>query len=588
MMQPPGGDVVARLGFIAGHLPDLRRFAGALGGRLRPDRRNHRRAGGSATDPRRDDHLGGPRRPQPRHRTLHRGERRSPAACTGTSPSRPPGSRPLPFLTNPTRCGVPLELRVSASSWVEPERLDANKKEAAFPQITGCNQPALRPGPDRRADQPPRLQPHRPRRDDLPAADRRGQSARTLPDPRHPRRPARGPRDQPRLGRRPRRLQPAAGPLQRTGRRAVPRRRQAGRHRIRGRRPAAAAAGRDLPARARARQPLPDLGRGRRPRRPRQAPRPARTSTSETGQIRSVVLDNPQAPLQGSEAAVQVGLPGALDRRQAAAAATSTHYEFVPWSGGAAASGDVPMSISEGCDTGGFSPKLSAGSTEASGGAYSPFTFTLSRQDGEQNLQGLDVTLPRGMAATFAGIPRCEGAAAVSGHCPAGLADRPHHRRRRRRPGPALGPPARQAPHRGLPRRPLQRRPAQHRRRGPRPGRPLRPRLEVVRSAVYVDPKTAQATAKSDPLPQIIEGIPIAYSAVNVILDRPGFTLNPTSCARKQAQALRQLPPGGKVANPTSLLRRVQLRQARLQARPWRSASSAAPAAAPTQGCGRR
>ncbi len=51
-----------------------------------------------------------------------------------------------------------------------------------------------------------------------------------------------------------------------------------------------------------------------------------------------------------------------------------THYEFTPWSGGPAAEGDVPMQITEGCDGGGFSPKLAAGSTDSKGGAFSPFT----------------------------------------------------------------------------------------------------------------------------------------------------------------------------------------------------------------------
>ena len=64
-------------------------------------------------------------------------------------------------------------------------------------------------------------------------------------------------------------------------------------------------------------------------------------------------------------------------------------------------------------------PKLSAGSTDAQGGAYSPFTVTITREDGEQNIAALDaLTLPRGLAATFAGIPHCEGAAAVTGACP--------------------------------------------------------------------------------------------------------------------------------------------------------------------------
>jgi hypothetical protein len=74
---------------------------------------------------------------------------------------------------------------------------------------------------------------------------------------------------------------------------------------------------------------------------------------------------------------------------------------------------------------------------------------------------------------------------------------------------------------------------------------------QVVRSAIHVDPVTAQATAKSDPLPQLIEGVPVLYRTANVFLDRPGFSLNPTSCARKETTSLLR-SSGGKTATPSS------------------------------------
>ena len=49
-------------------------------------------------------------------------------------------------------------------------------------------------------------------------------------------------------------------------------------------------------------------------------------------------------------------------------------------------------------------------------------------------------------------------------------------------------------------------------------------------SAICVDPVTAQVTTSSDPLPQILEGIPLRTRTILVNLDRPGFTLNPTNC----------------------------------------------------------
>jgi hypothetical protein len=54
----------------------------------------------------------------------------------------------------------------------------------------------------------------------------------------------------------------------------------------------------------------------------------------------------------------------------------------------------------------------------------------------------------------------------------------------------------------------------------------------VVRGSIRVDPKTAQPTIVSDPFPQFVgnTGIPTDVRRVDVTLDRPGFTFNPTSC----------------------------------------------------------
>ncbi len=57
----------------------------------------------------------------------------------------------------------------------------------------------------------------------------------------------------------------------------------------------------------------------------------------------------------------------------------------------------------------------------------------------------------------------------------------------------------------------------------------------VVRTAIHIDPTTAQLHAVSDPLPTILQGIPLDLRDVRVNLDRQGFALNPTSCDQKSA-----------------------------------------------------
>jgi hypothetical protein len=52
----------------------------------------------------------------------------------------------------------------------------------------------------------------------------------------------------------------------------------------------------------------------------------------------------------------------------------------------------------------------------------------------------------------------------------------------------------------------------------------------VVRTALYVDPFTAQIHAVSDEIPHILEGIPLDVRSITLQMNRPNFTLNPTNC----------------------------------------------------------
>jgi len=52
----------------------------------------------------------------------------------------------------------------------------------------------------------------------------------------------------------------------------------------------------------------------------------------------------------------------------------------------------------------------------------------------------------------------------------------------------------------------------------------------VVRNALQVDPETAQVRAISDPIPHILQGVPLDIRQVTVLLNRPDYIVNPTSC----------------------------------------------------------
>lgn len=72
----------------------------------------------------------------------------------------------------------------------------------------------------------------------------------------------------------------------------------------------------------------------------------------------------------------------------------------------------------------------------------------------------------------------------------------------------------------------------------------------AVRAALDVDPDTARASVKTDPLPQILEGVPVLYRTVHAEVNRDKFTIAPTNCrAMKVDSTVTSV--GGAVAHPT-------------------------------------
>jgi hypothetical protein len=262
----------------------------------------------------------------------------------------------------------------------------------------------------------------------------------------------------------------------------------------------------------------------------------------QTGQITAVFdgIDTlgglPQVPVAGLKLNV-FGGPRAPLATPAGCGSYQLDYAFEPWSGGPTVRGGMPLQVSAGCGKGGFAPRIEAGSLAPFGGKFSPFSFTLFRQDGESNPETLAVHLPKGLLAKVKGVPLCPEAAAATGACPAasrlgsltassGVGGAPLWL-----PQPGKAPTAAYlaGPYRGGPYSIVSVVPAQ--------AGPFDLGLVVSRAAIYVDPNTALASVVTDPLPQILEGVPVSYRAVNVLVDRPEFTLNPTGCKPKQVTA---------------------------------------------------
>jgi hypothetical protein len=227
------------------------------------------------------------------------------------------------------------------------------------------------------------------------------------------------------------------------------------------------------------------------------------------------------------------------------------HYEFTPWSGGVTVKADAPMTIDQGCDTGGFDPKLSAWPESPIAGAFSPLITKITRESKEQNISGLQVTLPSGVSAKLAGVALCDGQAAETGNCPpasevgrAVVAAGPG-------PSPLWLPQPGKDPIVAYLAGPYESAPYSLVVKAPAQVGPFDLGTVVTRAAIGIDPETAQATVTSDPLAQILEGVPITYRTIHVDVDRPNFALNPTSC-KEMAAAATLTSPAGATAYPSS------------------------------------
>ncbi|HTT96252.1 MAG TPA: hypothetical protein VMF55_16390, partial [Solirubrobacterales bacterium] len=253
-----------------------------------------------------------------------------------------------------------------------------------------------------------------------------------------------------------------------------------------------------------------------------------------TGQIQTVFSELPQLPFESVDVQLESG-PGAPLASPDTCGTYSAKAEYTPWARPTEpVVQTIPMTFDQSCSGGGFAPGLKGGTVNPSAGRRSPFVLTVSRQDGEQNLSRIDVTLPKGQLASLKGVAECPEAQAGSGQCPAssqigvakaavGVGTEPLQV-----PQPGKAPTALflGGPYKGAPLSLIALVPAQ--------AGPFDLGDVVVRTALEVDPTTAQVTAKSDPLPQIIEGVPLSYREIRIELTRPEFAVNPTSCEPTQ------------------------------------------------------
>ncbi len=246
----------------------------------------------------------------------------------------------------------------------------------------------------------------------------------------------------------------------------------------------------------------------------------------QTGQLTTTFEENPQLPFTDLKLEFFGGQRAALSTPPGCGTYTTT-TSLTPWSApesGPPATPSSSFAITSGC-AGGFSPSFAAGMTgSAQGGGFSPFATSFSRSDQDQALGSVSVHTPPGMLGLLSSVSLCPEPQASLGTCgpqslighttvQAGVGTDPVS---------VSGQVFLTGPYNGAP-------------FGlsvvvPAVAGPFNLGTVVVRATIAVDSRTSQLTITSGPLPQILQGIPLQVKRIDVTVDRPGFTFNPTDC----------------------------------------------------------
>jgi len=269
-----------------------------------------------------------------------------------------------------------------------------------------------------------------------------------------------------------------------------------------------------------------------------------------TGQLTTRFTENPQLPLAQIRLHLFPGSRAPLQTPITCASHTTT-TTLTPWSSpfgadqhpgdafaitASPAPGPCPATEAQAPNA----PAFSAGTVSPRAGTYSPLVLRLAREDGSQRLARIEATLPKGLTGKLAGVGQCSEAQIAAAEARSGPEEGKLEQASPSCPGASylgavtVGAGAGPSPIHIQGRAYLA---------GPYKGAPLSavvitPAIAgpfdlgavVVRSALYLNPETAQVRAVSDPLPQVLQGIPTDVRSVALRLDRDRFSLNPTSC----------------------------------------------------------
>lgn len=274
---------------------------------------------------------------------------------------------------------------------------------------------------------------------------------------------------------------------------------------------------------------------------------------AQSGQVITTFSDLPPFPLSRVSVNLRSG-PRAPLITPTACGTYTTLTTLTPSSGApplqSASSFQIDSGVGGGpCPAGGlapFAPGFEAGSLNNAAGSYSPFYMRLTRADGSQDLTRFSAALPPGVSGKIAGIPNCPDAAIAAAKLASGRTELASpscpaaSRIGRVVAGAGVGTALTYVPGSLYLAGPYNGAPLSVVAVVPAVAGPFDVGTVVTRVALRLNPNTAEVEvdgAASDPIPHMLEGIPLKVRDIRLYTDRPEFTLNPTSCAPATTRA---------------------------------------------------
>jgi hypothetical protein len=252
-----------------------------------------------------------------------------------------------------------------------------------------------------------------------------------------------------------------------------------------------------------------------------------------TGQLTIVFGELPQLPISELRLRFYGGERALLANPPACGLARATS-ELTPWSGNLPVSPSSSFQITSAAGgapcsgVGGpplpFSPAFQATSTTGETGEYDSLTFVVWRPGQEADLSTIAIQTPPAVQEMFTGVPSCGEPQASEGTCPTasqigtvtlGVGPGPD-------PAYLSGDVYLTGPYRGSS-------------QGlsivvPFNAGPFELGDVVIRASEQIEPGTGRMRIESDPLPSIVDGIPLRLQALVLHLDRGEFELEPDGC----------------------------------------------------------